>query len=368
MDAKSLTATLEGWSGIFLLAGLSFLAGLVLARAALAVGRRTLRPAPDAGASVFLEAAHRPLRILLAALIFRESSPLLGVTPAVASSISQLTFALIVFTIAWFAVRAFRFGIDWAADRLPSEPEQEIRHRVLRTQLTLLRPIASAAILVIAVGTVLMQFAFVRSIGLSLLASAGIVGIVFGFAAQKPLAGLVGGIQLSITQPIRMGDTVFIEKELGTVEKINLTYVVIRLREQRMLVVPVSRFLEMPFENWTLAAPDVIGSVLIPVDFTTPVDAVRSALSQACADHEAWDHKTCMLDVTDANDRSMTLRALVSSSDSAKNWALRCFVRERLIAFLSKLDGGRHLPHARDAMLAVAPDAPLEADPQAPRS
>ncbi len=350
------------WVGIVLLAVLSYVGGLVLAQLALALGRRALGPKRGTGVAVFFDAARRPLRVLVASLLFRETVVALHLTLDVESLIDHLTFALIVFTIAWFAVRAFRSSLDWASRRLRSGPEHEIRHRVLRTQLTLLRPIATAGIIVVASGAVLMQFAFVRNIGLSLLASAGIVGIVVGLAAQKPLAGLVGGIQLSITQPIRMGDTVFIDKELGTVEKIHLTYVVIRLREQRMLVVPVSRFLDTPFENWTLAAPDVIGSVLLAVDFTTPVDSVRTALARACAEHDAWDHKTCSLEVTDATERTMTLRALVSSSNAAKNWALRCFVRERMIAFLSKLDDGSHLPHDRVASLAtpiVTPQLPV---------
>ncbi len=335
------------WLGVVLAAGLSYLAGLALAWGAFVVARRALRTARGTGGTVFVEAARRPLRILLASLFFRSSVVPLRVTADVSSAIDHLTFALIVFTIAWFAIRAFRSGVDWASRHLPGDPDHEIRHRVLRTQLTLLRQSATAAIIVVATGAVLVQFTFVRNLGLSLLASAGLVGIVFGFAAQKLLTGLIGGIQLSITQPIRIGDTVFIDRELGTVEKIHLTFVVVRLREQRMLVVPVARFLDTSFENWTLAAPDVIGSILISVDFTTPVDVVRAELARACGEHEAWDHKTCSLEVTDATEHAMTLRALVSSSDASKNWALRCFVRERLFSFLGKLDGGSHLPRDR---------------------
>jgi small-conductance mechanosensitive channel len=341
------------WAFVVMAAVVAYLAGIVLAWIASVVARRALRSSNGPGGMVFVEAARRPLRILLASLLFREGVALLRLTPDVASAIAQLTFALIVFTIAWFAIRAFRSGVDWASRHLRAEPEHEIRHRVLRTQLTLLRQAATAVIVVVASGAVLMQFAFVRSVGLSLLASAGLVGIVFGFAAQKLLTGLIGGIQLSITQPIRIGDTVFIDKELGTVEKINLTFVVVRLREQRMLVIPVARFLDTAFENWTLAAPDLIGSVLLAVDFSTPVAAVRAELARLCAAHEAWDHKTCSLDVTDATERTMTLRALVSSSDAAKNWALRCFVREHLIAFLGQLDGGCHLPHDRSAIMSL---------------
>ena len=352
------------WLGVVLAGVLSYLAGVFLTWVAFVIARRALRATRGKGSTVFVEAARRPLRILLASLLFRASVVPLHLTAEVSSALAQLTFALIVFTIAWFTVRAFDSGVEWASRHLPAEPEHEIRHRVLRTKLTLLRQTATAGILVVATGAVLMQFAFVRNVGLSLLASAGLVGIVFGFAAQKLLAGLIAGIQLSITQPIRIGDTVFIDKELGTVEKIHLTYVVVRLREQRMLVVPVTRFLDTAFENWTLGAPDVIGSVLISVDFSTPVDAVRAELARACGEHEAWDQNTCSLDVTDATEHTMLLRALVSSSDAAKNWALRCFIRERLFAFLAQLDGGIHLPHDRSA--PVGPASPdLQGSPAA---
>ena len=122
-----------------------------------------------------------------------------------------------------------------------------------------------------------------------------------------------------------------------------------------MLVVPASRFLDTPFENWTLAEPDVIGSVLLSVDFSTPVDTIHEELGRACADHAGWDHQTCSLEVVDTTERTMTLRALISSSDAAKNWSLRCFVRERLIAFLSSLDAGSHLPHDRAAPATGGP-------------
>lgn len=173
------------------------------------------------------------------------------------------------------------------------------------------------------------------------------------------LARLIGGIQLSITQPIRNGDTVFIDEELGTVEKSHLTYVVVRLREQRTLVIPVARFLATAFENWTLAAPDLSGSVIISVDFKTPAEIVRAELAAACSAHEASDHKKSSLDVTDATDRTMTLQALVSSSDAAKNWALRCAIREHLFALLCKLDGGSHWQNNRSMTVGQAvPDLP----------
>jgi small-conductance mechanosensitive channel len=342
-----LTDTSWRWCAVLIAVVGSASAGLLVTSAVLALARGFRPAARTPDGDLFLATARVPLRILLASIFFRQSARWIALPASAAEMIAQATFTLVVFTAVWFVLRALRAVVAWASERLPDEPEREIRDRVLRTRLTLLRQMVTALIVAVAIAVVLMQFELVRHVGLSLLASAGLIGIVFGFAAQKPLAALMAGIQLSLTQPIRIGDAVFIEKELGTVEKIYLTYVVVRLREQRMLVIPVSRFLDTPFENWTLAAPDVIGTVLLSVDFTAPVDAIRVALAQACAAHEAWDRKTCSLEVTDATEHAMTLRALVSSSDAAKNWALRCFVRERLIAFVAGLDQGSHLPRDR---------------------
>ena len=346
------------WCAVLIAVGASTIAGLLVTAAVLALARGFRPAARTPGRELFLAAARVPLRVLLASLFFRQSARLLTLPASAAEMIGQATFTLVVFNVVWFAIRALRAAVGWASERLPDEPEREIRDRVLRTRLTLLRQMATAVIIVVAIVVVLMQFELVRHVGLSLLASAGLVGIAFGFAAQKPLAALMGGIQLSLTQPIRIGDAVFIEKELGTVERIYLTYVVVRLREQRMLVIPVSRFLDTPFENWTLAAPDVIGAVLLSVDFTAPVDAIRAELARACGEHDAWDKKTCSLEVTDATEHTMTLRALVSSSDAEKNWALRCSVRERLLAFLAKLDEGSHLPRDREGGPGVVTLAP----------
>src|SRR6185503_3018794 len=165
-------------------------------------------------------------------------------------------------------------------------------------------------VVVFATSIVLVQFEFVRSVGLSLLASAGLAGIVVGFAAQRSLAGIIAGLHLSITQPIRIGDSVMIEKEFGTIEEINLTYVVVRLWDDRRLVVPISRFLEHSFENWTKTTPELTGTVMLAVDYTAPVELIRKELERLCQGNEDWDGRTCSLQVVDVTDVAMTLRAL----------------------------------------------------------
>jgi small-conductance mechanosensitive channel len=250
--------------------------------------------------------------------------------------------------MAWFAIRALGVGRAWLAARVREAGKDEMESRGLRTQLILLERVVSVVIVVFALAVALIRFDFVRSVGLSLLASAGVAGIILGFAAQKSLSGIIAGIQISVTQPVRIGDTVVIEGENGAIEEINLTYIVVRVWDGRRLVVPIAKFLDTTFQNWTKVSPELVGTVTIQADFTTPVDRVRKELDEIVRDHPKWDGRTCTLEVTESLASTLTLRALVSSADASKNWDLRCEVREKLIAFLRDHEGGAYLPRARE--------------------
>ncbi|HCF59138.1 MAG TPA: mechanosensitive ion channel protein MscS, partial [Myxococcales bacterium] len=213
--------------------------------------------------------------------------------------------------------------------------------------------IASVTVYVVAAALVLTQFEAVRNLGMSLLASAGIAGIVVGLAAQKTISSLLAGIQLSITQPIRIGDSIVVEGEFGTVEEIHLTYVVVRVWDLRRLIVPITRFLDAPFQNWTKVSPEIMGTVELFADYSVPIDQVRAELGRFCEAHPAWDKKVCNLQVTAVSERTVTLRALVSSENAGKSSELRNAVREQLVKFLQQLDGGRYLPQVR---LAPTPE------------
>ena len=171
---------------------------------------------------------------------------------------------------------------------------------------------------------------------MSLLASAGVVGVILGIAAQKTLANVIAGIQLAITQPIRIDDVVIVEGEWGRIEEITLTYVVVRVWDKRRLIVPVNYFLERPFQNWTRVSADLLATVYIYADYHLPVDPVRKALYEILKESNNWDGKVWGLQVTDLTDKTMELRALMSASDSSKAWDLRCEVREKLINFIQK--------------------------------
>jgi small-conductance mechanosensitive channel len=214
------------------------------------------------------------------------------------------------------------------------EAKDNLKARQVQTQLRVLERIAIFVIVVIAAAAMLMTFEPVRQVGVSILASAGIIGIVVGFAAQKSLGNLIAGIQIAITQPLRLDDVVIVEGEWGRIEEITLTYVVVRIWDQRRLVVPITHMIEKPFQNWTRTTAELLGTVYIYADYTVPVDRVRSELHRILEASELWDRRVWGLLVTNATERTVELRALMSTAGSSAAWNLRCHVREKLLEFL----------------------------------
>ncbi|MBU1230401.1 MAG: mechanosensitive ion channel family protein [Proteobacteria bacterium] len=210
------------------------------------------------------------------------------------------------------------------------------------------RRVFSVVVAVVALAATLMVFDATRSMGASVLASAGIAGAVAGLSAQRFLSTIFAGMQIAITQPIRLDDVVVVEGEWGRVEELTLTYVVLRIWDQRRLVVPVTHFLDKPIQNWTRSSAEILGSVFLSVDYRAPVAALRAELERICREEagELWDGRVCGLQVTDAGPAVLTLRALVSSRDSSSNWDLRCLVREQMVCYVQNAHPGA-LPLAR---------------------
>lgn len=301
-----------------------------------------------------VETVHGPLGLLLSALLIRWALAPLRL-PATTLQVVEPCARMIVIGLAGALVwRLVRFLAVLGEDAFAARAGDENRVRGFRTQMQLVRQVLSFGVVLVTGALMLMQFEVVRTVGVSLLASAGLATLVIGMGANKTMGTLLAGIQLSITQPVRMGDTVIVEGEWGTIEEITFTYVVVRVWDLRRLVVPVSRFLDASFQNWTLMTPDIMGTVEVFADYAVPVGTVREALQQFVAGQAAWDGKVCGLQVTDVTERSVKLRALVSSADAGKNWDLRCDVREHLIGVLQGLEGGRFLPQARLATADAA--------------
>ena len=214
------------------------------------------------------------------------------------------------------------------------------------TRAHVLSRIAQAIVIVLGVGAVLMTFDQVRALGASLLASAGVLGIVLGLAARPTVGNLIAGLQIALTQPIRLDDVVIVEGEWGWIEEINTTYVLVKIWDDRRLVVPLSKFIEEPFQNWTRTTSDLLGTVFVHADYTVDVDQVRAELTRLVEASPLWDERVAIVQVTEAMHNVVQLRALVSARSSPKLWDLRVYVREGLIQHL-KRDQPEALPKHR---------------------
>jgi small-conductance mechanosensitive channel len=242
-------------------------------------------------------------------------------------------------------VRGVGFLADLASERL----ERGDGALATATRIMVLRRLVGVAVVVVGGSLVLLQFDAFRTIGTSLLASAGVAGIVICFAAQKSIGTLLAGLQISLAEPFRVGDVVVMEGEWGTIEEITLTYVVLKVWDLRRIVIPIGRVLETPFQNWSRSGTDLLGTVFVHADYGVPVEAVRREVERFARTRPEWDGKVAQLQVTDANERTLQLRALVSAPDAGKAWDLRCALREHLVGYLQRLDGGRYLPRLRVA-------------------
>ncbi|MCB0547524.1 MAG: mechanosensitive ion channel [Phaeodactylibacter sp.] len=225
---------------------------------------------------------------------------------------------------------------DLMLDRYRIDLQDNLEERKILTQFHYLKRVVTAVAVVVVIAFVLLQFDRVRELGAGLLASAGVAGIIIGLAAQKSIANLLAGFQLAFTQPIRIDDVVIVEGEWGKIEEITLTYVVIRIWDERRLVVPLNYFNENPFQNWTRSSSQLLGYVFLYTDYRLPVDALRKHYFDIVEQHEKWDGRVRNIQVTNSDRHTMELRILMSARNAPDAWDLRCAVREQLITFIQE--------------------------------
>ncbi len=273
----------------------------------------------------------------------RMSVPLLGVIlllpllhlPESWAWITQKGFGILL--IASFSFLIIR-GINAVQTALLSRHRLDVADnlsaRKIYTQVSVIRKIIVTAVVMLATGSILMLFDPVRQFGTSILASAGIAGIVIGFAAQKTLGNVLAGIQIALTQPLLIDDIVVVEGDFGQIEEITLTYVSVRTWDLRRVILPITYFIEKPFQNWSRVSPELLGTVLFYLDYQVPLGELRKELKRVLENNPKWDRKVCGLQVTDAKQNTTEVRALVSSSNPGNAFDLRCDVREGLINFL----------------------------------
>jgi small-conductance mechanosensitive channel len=296
--------------------------------------------------NALVKRCYRPLQWIIILLIVRVVSNLPDIKSQIPDAALQGLALLLIVLVAWLLIRMTYVLEDYVTNRFDVGVKDNLKARKIYTQLKVLKRIAIIIVSILAFGTMLMTFERVRQLGTTILASAGVAGIVIGMAAQRTIATFIAGIQIAITQPIRVDDVVIVENEWGRIEEITLTYVVVRIWDLRRLIVPITYFIEKPFQNWTRISADILGTVFLYTDYTVPVDAVREQLHKILTASENWDGKVCVLQVTNATDRTMELRALMSAADASIAWTLRCEVREKLIEFI-KTEYPQALPKVR---------------------
>lgn len=237
---------------------------------------------------------------------------------------------------AFLAIRVVATARETIVRHYDVTAVDNLRARKVFTQFKILERIMVFMIILFAIAVALLTFDQVRQVGVSLLASAGVVGIIIGFAAQKTLGNLLSGIQIAVAQPIRIDDAVIVEGEFGRVEEINLTYVVVKIWDERRLIVPINYFLDKPFQNWTRVSTDLLGTVFLHLHYSAPLDAMRQELNRILNESLLWDRKANALQVTDVKEKTIEVRILVSATNSGNTFSLRCEVREKMITFLQK--------------------------------
>lgn len=303
----------------------------------------TLRLArTDSAFDLLVRKARRPLRltwllVVLQVIWHLADSSLVGV-----EVVRHITTLALIGATTWLLVRGVAAGGEAVvrgrplAGEDPTQIDTDLGVRGILTRSRVLTRTLVFLIVLVGVSAALMTFPSVRQLGASLLASAGIAGVVVGFAARPVLSNLLAGLQIALTEPFRLNDVLVVEGEWGRVEEITGTYVVFRIWDDRRMVIPLQWFIEHPFQNWTRTSAKIIGSIFLWLDYPMPLKVLRGELRRLCEADPDWDGRLAIIHLTDTSENAMQIRALVSSANSARNWELRCRVREGLIEFIQR--------------------------------
>jgi len=297
--------------------------------------------------------ARRPARWLLLLLALLVALPLVPLPELARLALQHVVSLGVIAACAWGVILATEVLADLIASRYRVDVADNLAARRIQTQVHVLRRVVTVVVVLVTLAVMLLTFPAARSIGASLLASAGLAGLVVGMAMRPTLASLIAGIQIALTQPIRLDDAVVVENEYGWIEEITSTYVVVRLWDLRRMVLPLTYFIEHPFQNWTRTTASLIGSVYLYVDYTAPVEAIRQELDRILRASPLWDGQTSALQVTNAKEQTLELRALAGARDAGAAWDLRCALREQLVAFL-QANYPQCLPKTRAEILSPA--------------
>lgn len=357
----SVPDAIKPWLVLVLTMLVAIVIALVLHHAGITVLRRVLARHPYLqGITSATYRASRSVAVLFAVRVVLSGAP--DNTPHIAG-VSYIATILLIIALTWLAHRCI-YAVSETTVRLnPYDIADNLRARRLLTQTRVLTRSAHAIVALIGLSFVLLSLPGARQIGASLLASAGVAGLVAGIAARPVLGNFIAGLQIAFTQPIRIDDVLIVEGEWGRVEEITGAFVVVRVWDERRLIVPLQWFIENPFQNWTHSSASLLGTVFLWLDFSVPLEPIRQEFDRLCKSSDVWDGRVKVVQVTDTSDRAMQVRFLVSAGDSGKAFDLRCFLRENLIAYIATNYPGA-LPRLRADVDAGGRAALEEARPQ----
>jgi len=287
--------------------------------------------------------------------------PVAPLPPDTAALLARLMAVAVIGLIGWAAIIALHIAADLYLRRFRLDSDDNLLARKHNTQVRVLARTIDVLLVMLTLSAALMTFPAVRQYGVSLFASAGVAGIVAGLAARPVLSNLMAGVQLAMTQPIRLYDAVIVENEYGTIEEITSTYVVVKLWDLRRMIVPLTYFIEKPFQNWTRESSSLVGNVMLYLDYSAPVDIIREKFNAILKESKRWDGQVCVAQVTDFKEGTMELRLLMSARSSGQTFDLRCEVREKLIDFLQR-EHPEALPHSRQIAFKSEADAATESE------
>ena len=311
-----------------------------------------------------IEHLHRPLGWFIPLLILYLVLPLTPLdalmSPLAYHRLIKVAQVAMLLALGWLLLRTLNVLQDLVYAQYTLATDNNFTARKVRTQMQFIKKLAGVVVVIVIFSVILMSFDRVRQFGAGLLTSAGVAGIIVGFAAQRSIANLLAGFQIAFTQPIRIDDVVIAEGEWGRIEEITLTYVVVRIWDKRRLILPITYFIDKPFQNWTRVSADILGTVYLYVDYTLPIEPLREELQRLLKDSQLWDGEVGIVQVTDSKELTLELRVLVSTRTSSDAWDLRCFLRENLVGFIQQ-HYPESLPHTR-ALLAREETAPRRAD------
>jgi small-conductance mechanosensitive channel len=291
-----------------------------------------------------------PASILIPLLTLNAALPLIHMeNHPIASKIIELTF---IAASAFLLTRIVLVFQDLVYHRNDISVTDNLRARKIHTQIKFIGQMLTIIVVVLAIATMLLSFESLRKVGTGLLAGVGVGSIIIGFAAQNTLSNLLAGFQIAFTQPIRLDDVVVVEGEWGRIEDITLTYVVVKIWDERRLVLPINYFIQKPFQNWTRVNSDLLGTVMLYLDYSAPVDKIRDRFEALLRENKLWDRKVSVIQVTDCKEKTIELRALMSARNSSDAFDLRCYIREKLIGFIQE-EYPESLPKTRTEPILV---------------